>query len=289
MNVHPTAVIDPRAKVPASCTVGPYCVIGAEVELGEGCRLVSHVALEGPTKIGSGNAFFPFCAIGMAPQDVTYKGEPTRLEIGDHNEIRECVTISRGTAKGGGLTRVGSHTLIMAYAHIGHDSVIGDHCMLVNGATLGGHVTVEEWAVVGALLSGPSVCVRIGAHSYIGGGTTITQDVLPFSMTSAARDTHAYGMNKVETERRGFSKERIRKIHHAYKTLLASKRNTSQALEKLKAESDRGEDVDMLDSLHRSFGTGSNQVGVRRRPFRREVDPVNERYGDFATVGNLAA
>jgi UDP-N-acetylglucosamine acyltransferase len=245
MNVHPTAIIDPSAKVPASCRVGPYCVIGAEVELGEGCRLVSHVAIEGPTKIGADNAFFPFCAIGMAPQDTTYKGEPTRLEIGDRNEIRECVTISRGTVKGGGVTRVGSHTLIMAYAHIGHDSVIGDRCMLVNGATLAGHVTVEEWAVVGALCPVHQF-VRIGAHSYVGGGTTITQDVLPFSVTSAVRDTHAYGMNKVGLERRGFSQERIRKIHHAYKTLLASKLNTSQALEKLRAEPDRGEDVEML-------------------------------------------
>jgi UDP-N-acetylglucosamine acyltransferase len=245
MNVHPTATIDARARVPASCRVGPYCVIGAEVELGEGCRLVSHVAIEGPTEIGADNAFFPFCAIGMDPQDVTYKGETTRLEIGDHNEIRECVTITRGTEKGGGVTRVGSHTLIMAYSHIGHDSVIGDHCMLVNGATLAGHVTVEEWAVVGALCPVHQF-VRIGAHSYIGGGTTVTQDVLPFSMTSAARDTHAYGMNKVGLERRGFSKERIGKIHHAYKTLLASKMNTSQALEKLKSETDRGDDVDML-------------------------------------------
>jgi len=245
MNVHPTAIIDPRAKVPASCRVGPYCVIGAEVELGEGCHLVSHVAIEGPTRVGIDNAFFPFCAIGMAPQDVTYAGEPTRLEIGNHNEIRESVTISRGTAKGGGLTRVGSHTLIMAYAHIGHDSVIGDHCMLVNGATLGGHVTVGEWAVVGALCPVHQF-VRIGAHSYIGGGTTITQDVLPFSMTSAARNTNAYGMNKVGLERRGFSKERIRQIHHAYKILLASKMNTSQALEKLKAEADKGDDVEML-------------------------------------------
>ena len=135
MNVHPTAIIDAQARVPGSCRVGPYCVIGAEVELGEGCRLVSHVAIEGPTKIGADNAFFPFCAVGMDPQDVTYKGEPTRLEIGDHNEIRECATISRGTTKGGGLTKVGSHVLIMAYAHIGHDSEIGDHCMLVNGAT----------------------------------------------------------------------------------------------------------------------------------------------------------
>lgn len=245
MNVHPTAIIDPRATVPASCIVGPYCVIGADVELGDDCRLVSHVAIEGPTKIGTANSFFPFCAIGMAPQDITYKNEPTRLEIGDHNEIRECVTISRGTIKGGGVTRVGSHTLIMAYTHIGHDSVIGDHCMLINGATLAGHVTVEEWAVVGALCPVHQY-VRIGAHSYIGGGTTITQDVLPFSMTSAARDTHAYGMNKVGLERRGFSKERIAKIHHAYKILLASKLNTTQALAKLKSEPDRSEDVEML-------------------------------------------
>jgi UDP-N-acetylglucosamine acyltransferase len=245
MNIHPTALIDARAKVPASCTVGAYCVIGPDVELGERCRLGSHVAIEGPTKIGADNSFFPFCAIGMAPQDVTYRGEPTRLEIGDHNEIREYVTINRGTAKGGGLTRVGSHLLIMAYTHIGHDCVIEDHAMLVNGATLGGHVTVEEWAVVGALCPVHQF-VRIGAHSYIGGGTTITQNVLPYSMTSAARDTHAYGMNKVGLERRGFSKERIAKIHHAYKILLASKMNTSQALEKLKAEPDRGEDVEML-------------------------------------------
>jgi len=245
MKIHPTAIIDPTAKIPASCAVGPYCVIGAEVELGEDCRLISHVAIAGPAKIGASNSFFPFCAIGMDPQDVTYRGEPTRLEIGDHNEIRECVTISRGTIKGGGVTRVGSHVLIMAYTHIGHDSVIGDHSMLVNGATLAGHVTVEEWAVVGALCPVHQF-VRIGAHSYIGGGTTITQDVLPFSMTSAARDTHAYGMNKVGLERRGFSRERIGKIHHAYKVLLASKMNTSQALEKLKAESDRGEDVERI-------------------------------------------
>ena len=244
-NIHPTAIIDPGAKVAESCEVGPYCVIGEGVEIGESCRLQSHVTVEGPTKIGDKNVFFPFCGIGMAPQDITYKGEPTRLEIGDHNEIRECVTINRGTLKGGGLTKVGSHTLIMAYAHIGHDSVIGDHSMLINGATLGGHVIVEEWAVVGALCPVHQF-VRIGAHAYVGGGTTITQDVLPFSMTSAARDVHAYGMNKVGLERRGFSPQRIRKIHHAYRILLASKMNTSQALEKLKAEPDRGEDVDML-------------------------------------------
>ena len=243
--IHPTAIIDKSAKIPSSCEIGAYCVIGPDVQLGENCRLLSHAAIGGPTKIGSDNSIFPFAAIGMAPQDVTYKGEPTRLEVGDHNEIREYVTINRGTLKGGGVTRIGSHLLIMAYTHVGHDCVIGDHAMLVNGATLAGHVTVEEWAVVGALCPVHQF-VRIGTHSYIGGGTTITQDVLPFSMTSAARETHAYGMNKVGLERRGFSKERIAKIHHAYKILLASKRNTSQALERLKAEADRGEDVDML-------------------------------------------
>lgn len=245
MNVHSTAIIASAAKVHPSCEVGPYCIVGPKVELGPGCRLQSHVAIEGPTKIGAGNTFFPFCSIGMAPQDLTYAGEPTRLEIGDHNVIREFVTISRGTVKGGGITRVGSHGLIMAYSHIAHDCMIGDHVILANAATLGGHVIVGDWATVGALCPVHHF-VRIGAYSFIGGGTTITRDVLPFSKTAAARDTHAYGLNAIGLERRGFSKERIRKIHHAYKLLLASKLNTSQALEKLKDEPERGEDVDML-------------------------------------------
>ncbi len=245
MSIHPTAIIDPGAKIHPSCKIGPYCVIGSDVELGEGCELVSHVAMQGPTKIGVDNGFFPFSSIGLAPQDISYAGEPTRLEIGDHNDIREFVTINRGTVKGGGLTRVGNHTLIMAYTHIAHDCRIRDHVILANAATLGGHVTVEDWAMVGALCPVHQF-VRIGTHSYVGGGTTITQDVLPFSKTSAERNTHAFGMNSVGLERRGFTKERIRKIHHAYKILLASKLNTSQALEKLKSEPDLGEDVEML-------------------------------------------
>jgi UDP-N-acetylglucosamine acyltransferase len=245
MNVHPTAIIDPQAKIHPSCKIGPYCVIGPQVQLGEGCHLVSHVAIEGPSKIGADNGFFPFSSIGLAPQDMTYAGEPTQLEIGDHNEIREFVTINRGTVKGGGVTRVGNHNLIMAYTHVAHDCLVGDRVILANAATLGGHVTVEDWAVVGAMCPVHQY-VRIGAHSYVGGGTTITKDVLPFSKTVAARDTHAYGLNAIGLERRGFSKERIRKIHHAYKVLLASKLNTSQALKMLKAEPDSGEDVDML-------------------------------------------
>ena len=245
MSIHPTAVVDPRARIASSCRIGPHCLVGPDVEIGSDCHLVSHVAIEGPTKIGADNGFFPFCSIGMAPQDVTYAGEPTRLEIGDHNEIREFVTINRGTVKGGGLTRIGSYSLIMAYVHIAHDCFIGDHVIMANAATLGGHITVEDWASVGALCPIHQF-VRIGTHSYIGGGTTITRDVLPFSKTAAERNTHAFGMNAVGLERRGFSKDRIQKLHHAFRVLLASKLNTSQALERLKSESDRGEDVDLL-------------------------------------------
>ena len=245
MNIHPTAILDPGAKIHPSCKIGPYCVIGPGVEIGERCTFQPHVAVQGPTKIGSDNSFFPFSSIGLAPQDISYAGEPTRLEIGDHNVIREFVTINRGTVKGGGLTRVGNRTLIMAYVHVAHDCVIGDDVILANAATLGGHVIVEEWATVGALCPVHHF-VRIGAHSFIGGGTTITRDVLPFSKTVAARDTHAYGLNATGLERRGFTKDRIRKLHHAYKVLLASKLNTTQALEKLKSEHDRGEDVEML-------------------------------------------
>ena len=245
MSIHPTAIVDASAKVPVSCEVGPFCVVGAGVELGENCQLHANVVLGGPSTFGSNNEIFSFAVIGGPPQDVTYRGEPTRLEIGDRNVIREYVTITRGTVKGGGTTRVGSDTLIMAYTHIGHDSVIGDHAMLINGATLAGHVTVEEWAVVGALCPVHQY-VRIGAHSYVGGGTTITQDVLPYSMTSAERDTHAYMLNKVGLQRRGFSPERIAQLHHAFKVLLASKLNTSQALEKLRSESNLGDDVETL-------------------------------------------
>lgn len=223
-------------------------MVGAEVELGERCELISHVVIHGPAKIGANNRFFPFCTIGAEPQDVSYKGEKTRLEMGDGNVIRECVTLNRGTNKGGGVTRIGSHTLIMAYSHVGHDSVIGDHAMLVNGATLAGHVTVEDWAVVGALCPVHQF-VRIGAHAYIGGGTTITQDVLPFSKCVQPRDVRTYGLNSVGLERRGFSKERIGRIQHAFRVLINSKLNTTQALEKLKSEGDQGEDVRMLISF----------------------------------------
>ncbi|HEY1939007.1 MAG TPA: acyl-ACP--UDP-N-acetylglucosamine O-acyltransferase [Candidatus Angelobacter sp.] len=243
--IHPTAIIDPKAHVHPTCRIGPYCVLGAEVELGEECELISYVTMHGPSKIGPHNRFFPFCAIGGEPQDLSFKGEKTQLEIGSHNVVREYVTINRGTTKGGGITRIGSHTLLMAYAHIGHDSVIGDHAMLVNAATLAGHVTVDEWAVVGALCAVHQF-TRVGAHAYIGAGTIITKDVLPFSKCATPRHAQTYGLNAIGLERRGFSRERIHKIHHAFRVLLNSKLNTTQALEKLRSESDRGEDVEML-------------------------------------------
>ena len=244
-NIHPTAIVDPAARIPDSCIIGPYCIVGDEVEMGENCELISHVVLKGPTRMGVGNRVFPFTTLGLEPQDLKFRGEKTRLEIGDNNTIRESVTIHRGTPGGGGITTVGNNCLIMAYTHIAHDCHIGNQVIMANAATLAGHVTVEDYAVVGALCPVHQF-VRIGAYSYIGGGTTITQDVLPFSLTSARRDVHAFGMNSVGLERRGFSKERIKKIHHAYRALLSSKLNIGQALEKLKSEGGLGEDVEML-------------------------------------------
>jgi UDP-N-acetylglucosamine acyltransferase len=245
MGIHPTAVVHPDARVPESCNIGPFCTVGAGVEMGEHCELVSHVVLEGPTRLGSHNKIYPFSAVGIGPQDLSYRGEPTRLEIGDRNMIREYVTIHRGTVKGGQLTKIGSDCLVMAYAHIAHDCFIADHVIMANAATLAGHVTVEEWAVVGALCPVHQF-VRIGAHSYIGGGTTITQDVLPFSKTSAVREVHAYGANSVGLERRGFSKERVRAIQLAFRTLIASKLNTTQAIEKIRNKGNVTEDVEVL-------------------------------------------
>ena len=201
--------------------------------------------LDGHLTAGARNRFYSFACVGVAPQDLKYHGEPTAVVMGDGNTIRECVTISRGTTGGGGTTRIGSGCLIMAYTHIGHDSVIGDECILANGATLAGHVTVEDFAVVGALCPVHQYC-RIGRYSYIGGGTTITQDVLPFSLTSAKREVHAYSINKVGLERRGFDRQRLRAIHHAYRLLLASKMNIAQAVEKLRAENLASPDVAYL-------------------------------------------
>lgn len=243
MSIHPSAVIAPGAVVPASCTIGPFATIGPHVVLGEDCVLISHVVLEGHTRIGARNTFFPFGAIGVAPQDLKYQGEPTATEIGDDNTIREGVTISRGTAKGGGLTRIGSGNLLMAYVHIGHDSIVGSHCILANAATLAGHVIIEDYASVGAFSPVHQYCT-VGQYAFIGGGTIVTQDVLPFSLTSSRRENKAFGINKVGLVRRGFSPQRLQTLQKAFRHLLAARLNTSQALEKIKAM--EGEDPAIL-------------------------------------------
>jgi UDP-N-acetylglucosamine acyltransferase len=229
MSIHPTAIVDSSAVVPASCTIGPFCTVGPHVVLGEDCELISHAVLDGRTTLGAGCKVYPFACVGISPQDLKYKGEPTRVTIGERTVIRESVTISRGTAGGGGITTVGSDCLIMAYTHIGHDSHIGNGCILANSATLAGHVTVEDYAVVGALCPVHQHC-RIGTYAYIGGGTTITQNVLPYSLTSISRDNHAYGLNKVGLERRGFTPDELKQLRTAYRLLTGSKMNTSDAL-----------------------------------------------------------
>jgi UDP-N-acetylglucosamine acyltransferase len=248
VSIHPSAVIAVGAVIPDSCTVGPFCTIGPEVVLGEDCHLVSHVVLDGRTRIGARNTIYPFASVGIAPQDLKYHGEPTETEIGDDNTIRESVTISRGTTKGGGITRLGSGCLIMAYAHIGHDSQVGSHCILANAATLAGHVTIEDYATVGAFSPVHQFCT-VGRHAYIGGGTIVTQDVLPYSLTSARRENKAFGINKVGLSRRGFSAERLAFLQKAYRLLLAAKMNTTDAIAKIKAleaPADAKEDIETL-------------------------------------------
>lgn len=250
MSIHPSAIVAAGAVVPASCTVGPFCTIGPHVVLGEDCNLVSHVVLDGHTRIGARNTIYPFTSIGIAPQDLKYKGEPTQTVIGDDNTIRENVTISRGTVGGGGITSLGSGNLLMTCAHIGHDSHVGSHCILANAATLAGHVTIEDYATVGAFCPVHQQCV-VGKYAFIGGGTIVTQDVLPFSKTSSRRENKAFGVNGIGLERRGFSPERIKALQKAFRLLLVSKLNTSQALEKIREL--ESEDVTLLvDFIERS-------------------------------------
>jgi UDP-N-acetylglucosamine acyltransferase len=184
--------------------------------------------------------------VGVAPQDLKYRGEPTETEIGDDNTIRESVTISRGTVGGGGITRVGSGNLLMTCVHIGHDSLVGSHCILANAATLAGHVVIEDFATVGAFSPVHQHCT-VGKYAFIGGGTIVTQDVLPFSLSSSRRENRAFGINKIGLARRGFSTERLAVLQKAFRLLLAAKLNTSQALEKMKEL--EGEDVALLASF----------------------------------------
>ena len=243
--IDPRAVVSPSAKVGNCVQVGAFAVVGDEVELGEGCVVEPHAVVNGPSTFGRKNHFASFSIVGGDPQDLTYTGQRVRLEVGDENEFREFCTVHRGTIKGGGVTRIGSHNLIMAYAHIGHDCQIGDHVILTNGAQLAGHSVVEDYAGISAFCLFHQF-VRIGRHCYIGAGTIITQDVPPFSLIVGERETRCFGINKVGLERHGFSPERIRTIDRAYRYLLRSKLNTSQAVEKMRGTLADSEDVQAL-------------------------------------------
>ncbi len=241
-DIDPRAIVSPSARLGCGVKIGAGAVVGDDVELGDGCILDPHAVVQGPSKLGRKNHVFSFAIVGGDPQDLTYTGQRVCLEVGDENEFREFCTVHRGTNKGGGYTRVGSHNLIMAYAHIGHDCQIGNHVILTNGAQLAGHSVVEDYAGISAFCLFHQF-VRIGCHSYIGAGTIITQDVPPFSLIVGARENRCYGINKVGLERHGFSPERIKTIEQAYRYLLRSKLNTSQAVEKMRGTLSHSDDV----------------------------------------------
>src|SRR5882762_1219531 len=226
-NVHPTAVISPGARIGTGCYVGPYSIVGDEVELKDDVRLDSHCVIDGRTVIGEGTHVFPFVSIGLASQDLKYQGEPSETRIGRRNQIREFVTIHRGTAGGGMVTRIGDDNLLMAYVHIAHDTQVGNGAILGHGATLAGHVTVEDYANIGAH-SGVHQFCRVGGNSIVGGYSVIAQDVLPFSSTVSERKIRIYGANKVGLERRGFPTERIEQLQTTFRLLTRAGLNTSQ-------------------------------------------------------------
>lgn len=245
MPIHPTAIVDPQARIHETADIGPFCIIGADVEVGARTRLMANNFCEGPTWIGEDNVFYPYSTIGVASQDLKYKGERAETRIGSHNTIREFVTIHRGTEGGGLITRIGDHNLLMAYVHVAHDCLVGSHVILGHAATLAGHVTVEDFASVGAYCGVHQFC-RVGRYAFIGGYSVIVQDVMPFSSTVSERDARVFGANRVGLERRGFSKESIESLQTAFRLLTRAKLNTSQALERIREELPVNAELDEL-------------------------------------------
>jgi len=240
--IDPRAMVSASARIGSGVRIGAYAVVGEEVELGDGCVLDNHAVVSGPSRLGCDNHVHGFAVIGGDPQDLTYKGERVTLEVGDANDFREFCTVNRGTIKGGGVTRLGSHNLLMAYSHIGHDSQVGSYTIFVNGATLAGHVTIEDYATIGNFSPVHQFC-RVGRYAYVGAHTVITQDVLPFSKVVSVRETKCYGANGIGLERHGFSPERVQAIEQAYRLLLRSKLNTTQAIEQMRETLADSEDV----------------------------------------------
>jgi UDP-N-acetylglucosamine acyltransferase len=255
MPIHPSAIVDPGARIAESAEIGPYCIIGTEVEIGSRTRLMAHNYLEGPTWIGEDNQFFPYSTIGVASQDLKYKGERAETRIGNRNRIREFVTIHRGTQGGGLLTSIGSDNLLMTYAHVAHDVRIGDHVILGNSVGLAGHVIIEDWADV-APFSGVHQFCRIGRHAFIGPYSVVKQDVMPYSLTSNKPETGVFGANSIGLERRGFDKSVIESLQTAFRLLTRAQLNTSQAIERIQAEVSPCAEIDELIEFIRSSTRG---------------------------------
>ena len=242
--VHPSAVVSPRAEVGDGCHVGPYCTVGDEVRLGLRVRLESHVVVDGRTEVGDDTHVFPFASIGLEPQDLKYRGEPAETRVGKRNRIREFVTVHRGTEGGGMLTSIGDDCLVMAQAHVAHDCHVGSRVIMANAATLAGHVTVEDGANVGAY-SGVHQFCRVGREAYVGGYSVVVKDALPFALT-VGNHAKCYGLNTVGMKRRGYPQETTEALHHAFRILLNSRLNTTQALERIRAELRGSEEVEYL-------------------------------------------
>lgn len=240
--IDPRAIVSASARIGCGVRIGPFAVVGDEVELGDSCVLDHHAVIDGPSRFGRDNHVHSFAVLGSDPQDLTYRGERVCLEVGDANDFREFCTVTRGTIKGGGTTRLGSHNLLMAYAHIGHDCRVGSYTIFVNGATLAGHVTIEDYATIGNFSPVHQFC-RVGRYAYVGAHTVITQDVLPFSKVVSVRETKCYGANAIGLERHGFSPARLQPIEQAYRLLLRSKLNTTQAVEQMRETLAESEDV----------------------------------------------
>jgi len=233
-DIHPTAIVDPASELADGVTVGPFAIVGAHVKIGAGSRIAAHAVLEGPTTLGRDNRVQPFACVGGAPQDLKYDGEPTRLEIGDSNIIREFATVNRGTTGGGGLTRVGSHNMLMAYSHVAHDCVLGDHVVMANGATLAGHVVIEDHAIVGGLVA-IHQHVRIGESAFLAGGAMVSLDVPPYCMAAGDRAS-LHGLNVIGLKRRGMSDDELDALRGAYRLLFQSGLRLQEAVERVHAE-----------------------------------------------------
>ena len=242
--VHETAIVAPNARIGSDCFIGPFCTVSEDVELGNGVRLDSHVVVGGDTKIGDETHIFPFASIGLAPQDLKYADEPTATRIGKRNQIREFVTIHRGTAGGGGTTRVGDENLLMAQVHIAHDCQVGNEVIMANAATLAGHVEIADGASIGAY-SGVHQFCRIGVEAFVGGYSVVVKDAMPYAIIQG-NHAKCYGLNRLGMKRRGYSKDVIAKLNHAFHLLLSSKLNTTQAVDKIRAEIEGCAEVDLV-------------------------------------------